>query len=76
MSRNKQSKNKNQMDSQPLKITDLERANNRIKELEYELKMQTIKNEYLEMLRSLRLQKATKTKQESSTSSVNKKDLP
>lgn len=76
MSRNNQSKNKNQMDSQPLKIMDLERANKRIKELEYELKMQTIKNEYLEMLRSLRLQKATKTKQESSTSSVNKKDLP
>lgn len=59
----------------PSKITDLEQANKRIEELEYELKMQTIKNEYLEMLRSLRQQKAMKTKQESSTSSDNKKDL-
>lgn len=62
--------------SKPLKINDLELANKRIEELEYELKMQTIKNEYLEMLRSLRQEKAMKTKQESSTSSENKKDLP
>lgn len=60
--------------SKSLKIDDLELANKRIEELEYQLKMQTIKNEYLEMLRSLRQQKAMKTKQESSTSSDNKKD--
>ena len=56
------------------KITDLERANQRIKELEHELRMQTIKLKYLEMLRSLRLEEATKAKQESSTSSEKKKD--
>ena len=58
----------------PEKIDSLELANQRIQELEYALKMQTIKNEYLEMLRSLRQQKAMKTRQESSTSSDNKKD--
>lgn len=75
MSKKKKAKNEKQIAaSQPLKITDLEQANKRIEELEYELKMQTIKNKYLEMLRSLRLQKATKTKQESSTSSDKKKN--
>lgn len=59
----------------PSKITDLELANQRIKELEHELRMQTIKNKYLEMLRSLRLEEAMKAKQESSTSSENKKDF-
>lgn len=68
-------KKNSQAPSKSEKITDLEQANKRIEELEYELKMQTIKNEYLEMLRSLRLQKAMKTKQESSTSSVDKEDL-
>lgn len=58
----------------PNKITDLELANQRIKELEHELRMQTIKLKYLEMLRSLRLEEATKEKQESSTSSEKKKD--
>lgn len=77
MSKKKKAKNEKQIAaSQPLKITDLEQANKRIEELEYELKMQTIKNKYLKMLRSLRLQKTTKTKQESSTSSDKKKNLP
>ncbi|MDO5016156.1 MAG: helix-turn-helix domain-containing protein [Eubacteriales bacterium] len=40
----------------------------RIRELEYELRLAHIKNEYLEMLRSLG-QKEAKTKQESSTNS-------
>lgn len=56
----------------PNDITDLELANQRIKELEHELRMQTIKLKYLEMLRSLRLEEATKAKQESSTSSEKK----
>lgn len=59
----------------PNEITDLELANQRIKELEYELRLQTIKLKYLEMLRSLRLEEATKAKQGSSTSSENKKDI-
>lgn len=62
--------------SKPVEITDLELANKRIKELEYELKMQKIKNEYLELLRSLRLEKKRKTRQESSTSSEDKKNTP
>ncbi|MGX7091631.1 helix-turn-helix domain-containing protein [Hutsoniella sourekii] len=76
MSKKKESKSQKQSVSQPLKVTDLEQANKRIEELEYELKMQTIKNKYLEMLRSLRIQKTTKTKQESSTSSDKKKNIP
>lgn len=56
----------------PNKITDPELANQRIKELEDELRMQTIKLKYLEMLRSLRLEEATKAKQEPSTSSEKK----
>ncbi|EHR36840.1 hypothetical protein ACWOB1_05360 [Facklamia languida] len=75
MSKKKRMSTEKRTSSIPLKLTDLGRANKRIEELEYELKMQTIKNEYLEMLRSLRQQKAMKTKQESSTSSDNKKDL-
>lgn len=69
------SKKKNQKEIKPnipIEITDLEAANKRIKELEYDLRMQTIKNEYLELLRSLRQQKAMKTKQESSTNSEKK----
>lgn len=58
-----------------LKTNDLELANKRIEELEFKLKMKTIKNEYLEMLRSLRIQKEIKTKQESSTRSENKKNI-
>ena len=75
MSKKKRMSTEKRTSSIPLKLTDLGRANKRIEKLEYELKMQTIKNEYLEMLRSLRQQKAMKTKQESSTSSDNKKDL-
>ena len=75
MSKQERTSREKRTSSIPLKITDLEWANKRIEELEYELKMQTIKNEYLEMLRSLRQQKTMKTKQESSTSSDNKKDL-
>lgn len=75
MSKKERMSTEKRTSSIPLKITDLERANKRNEELEYELKMQTIKNEYLEMLRSLRQQKAMKTKQESSTSSDNKKNL-
>lgn len=48
---------------------ELETAKKRIKELEYALELEQIKNEYLEQLRSLRRQKAMKTKQESSTNS-------
>lgn len=76
LSKKDKGKKEQQAPSKPLKINDLELANQRIEELEYELKMQTIKNEYLEMLRNLRQQKAMKTKQESSTSSDNKKDTP
>lgn len=76
MSNKARSKKEKQTIAQPLKISDLEQANKRIEELEYELKMQTIKNEYLEMRRSLRIQKAMKTRQESSTSSENKDDIP
>lgn len=61
--------------SSSTKIDDLELANQRIAELEYELKMQTIRNKYLEQLRSLRQEKAMKKKQESSTSSVKKKNI-
>ena len=60
--------------SSSAKIDDLELANQRIAELEYELKRQTIRNKYLEQLRSLRQEKAMKKKQESSTSSVKKKN--
>ncbi|EFR31407.1 transposase [Eremococcus coleocola ACS-139-V-Col8] len=67
--------NKRQTKQDPPELTDLEQANQRIKELEYELELQKIKNEYLEQLRSLRRQKAMKTKQESSTNSVTK-DIP
>lgn len=76
MSMNKRDETEKQPSAQSLKITDIEQANKRIEELEYELKMQTIRNKYLEMLRSLRQQKAIKTKQESSTSSDKKKDIP
>lgn len=62
--------------SNPLEFSDLEKANNRIKELEHQLKMEKIKNEYLELLRSLRQEKAMKQKQESSTSSEDKKNTP
>lgn len=50
-------------------IEELEAAKKRIEELEYALELEQIKNEYLEQLRSLRRQKAMKTKQESSTNS-------
>lgn len=76
VSKKEQAKKTKQTSPEPLQFTDLELANKRIKELEYELKMQTLKNEYLELLRSLRQQKTMKTKRESSTSSENKKDLP
>lgn len=76
LSKNDEPNKEKQTPSKPLKINNLDQANKRIEELEYELKMQTIKNEYLEMLRSLRQQKAMKTKQESSTSSDYKKDTP
>ena len=76
VSKKEQAKKTKQTSPEPLQFTDLELANKRIKELEYELKMQTLKNEYLELLRSLQQQKTMKTKQESSTSSENKKDLP
>ncbi|WP_155857422.1 hypothetical protein [Eremococcus coleocola] len=67
--------NKRRTKQEPPELTDLEQANQRIKELEYELELQKIKNEYLEQQRSLRRQKAMKTKQESSTNSVTK-DIP
>ena len=57
-------------------LNDLDLANKRIEELEYELKMQKIKNEYLELLRSLRQEKRMKTRQESSTNSEDKKNTP
>lgn len=72
--KDKKEKTQTNKSSHPLEISDLEKANNRIKELEHELKMQKIKNEYLELLRSLRQEKARKKKQESSTSSEDKKD--
>lgn len=72
----KKEKTQTNESSNPLEFTDLEKANHRIKELEHELKMQKIKNEYLELLRSLRQEKARKQKQESSTSSEDKKDTP
>lgn len=72
--KDKKEKTQTNKSSNPLEISDLEKANNRIKELEHELKMQKIKNEYLELLRSLRQEKARKKKQESSTSSEDKKD--
>lgn len=59
----KESKNPKKLNSLTEDEKDL-----RIKELEYELRLAKIKNEYLEMLRSLG-QEETKTKQESSTNS-------
>ena len=47
----------------------LEDAKKKIQELEHENRMLTIKNEYLELLRSLRLEEKMKENQESSTNS-------
>lgn len=51
-------------------VSKEEELKEKIKELEYELRLSNIKNEYLEMLRSLG-QKQIKKKQESSTNSDN-----
>lgn len=74
----KEKKEKTQIkeSSDSLEFLDIEEANNRIKELEHQLKMEKIKNEYLELLRSLRQEKTMKLKQESSTSSEDKKNTP
>lgn len=54
----------------PSKKLPEDEKDKRIKELEYELRLQKIKNEYLELLRSLG-QEETKKKQESSSNSGN-----
>lgn len=54
----------------PSKKLPEDEKDERIKELEYELRLQKIKNEYLELLRSLG-QEETKKKQESSSNSGN-----
>lgn len=64
---NKKSKNKEE--NPDVASNDLEEAKKKIQELEHENRMLKIKTEYLELLRSLRLEEKMKSSQESSTNS-------